>query len=102
MKRMTSCSEMALAISSRMGLVVSLTVLRLGDEGQGMDGAADVGPEHRVDAAVLLDAAHPGELGRDDGGPEMIAGAGEVGHARPCEPGIAASMRGLSSSVEGI
>src|SRR4051794_10799675 len=83
MNRMTSCSEMALAISSRMGFVVSLTCLfRLGDEGQGMDGAADVGPEHRVHAAVLLDAAQPGELGRDDSGPEMIAGAGQGGHAR--------------------
>src|SRR3954447_4250629 len=76
MKRMTSCSEMALAISSRTGLVVSLTrLLRLGDEGQGMDGAADVGPEHRVDTAVLLDAAHAGELARDDRGPEMVARA---------------------------
>src|SRR3954454_11196519 len=83
MKRMTSCSEMALAISSRMGLVVSLTrLLRLGDEGQGMDGAADVGPEHRVHAAMLLDAAHLGELGCADRGPEVVAGAGEVGHAR--------------------
>src|SRR3954454_19192241 len=82
MKRMTSCSEMALAISSRTGLVVSLTrLLRLGDEGQGMDGTADVGPEHRVHTAVLLDAAQLGELGRDDSGPEVIAGAGEVGHA---------------------
>ena len=67
-----------------------------------MDGAADVGPEHRVDTAVLLDAAHPGELGRDDGGAEVVAGAREVGHVGACEPGIAASMRCLRSSVEGI
>src|SRR4051794_32745315 len=81
MKRMTSCSEMALAISSRMGLVVSLTrLLRLGDEGQGMDGAADVGPEHRVHTAVLLDAAHARELRRDDGGAKVVTAAREVGH----------------------
>src|SRR5262245_10181086 len=83
MKRITSCSEMALAISSRMGFVVSLTVLlRLGDEGQGMDGAADVSPAHRVHTAVLLDAAHVGEFRCDHGGPEMVLGCGEVGHAR--------------------
>src|SRR3954447_1503443 len=96
MKRITSCSEMALAISSRMGLVVSLTGLfRLGDEGQGMDGAADVGSEHRVYTAVLLDAAHPGKLGRDDGGPEVVTGAGQVGHAggRACDGGLDARLQ---------
>src|SRR4051794_20301047 len=96
MKRMTSCSEMALAISSRMGLVVSLTrLLRLGDEGQGMDGAADVGPEHRVHAAMLLDAAHPGELGRDDRCAEVVAGAGEVG-----DVGTGTRDRGLDALLE--
>src|SRR3954454_19430634 len=95
MKRMISCSEMALAISSRMGLVVSLTrLLRLGDEGQGMDGAADVGPEHRVHTAMLLDAAQPGELGSDDFGAEVVSPACEVDHlgASPWDRGLDALL----------
>ena len=57
-----------------------------------MDGAADVGPEHRVDPAVLLDAAHVGELSCDDGGPEVVAGAGQVGHV-----GLGTGDRGLDA-----
>src|SRR3954467_7206021 len=95
MKRMTSCSEIAFWISSRMGLVVLPGLLRLGDEGQGMDGAADVGPEHRVDTAVLLDAAQPGELGGDDRGPEVVARAREIGHV-----GLGAGDRGLDALLE--
>ena len=45
-----------------------------------MDGAADLGPEDRVHAAVLLDPAHAGELLRDDSGPEMVPAAGEIDH----------------------
>jgi iron-sulfur cluster assembly protein len=44
-----------------------------------MDRTADLGPEHRVDAAVLLDAAQSGELGRYDGRAEVIAASREVG-----------------------
>ena len=44
-----------------------------------MDGAADVGPEHRVHTAVLLDAAQPGELGGDHGRAEMIPATRKVG-----------------------
>ena len=57
--------------------------------------------EDRVDAAVLLDAAQVREVRGDDGGTEVVAAAGEVlTSAR--EPGMAASMRCLSSSVLGI
>ena len=66
-----------------------------------MDGAADIGPEHRVDTAMLLDAAHPGELGRDNFGAEVVSSAREV-DTWAVDPGIAASMRCLRSSVEGI
>ena len=45
-----------------------------------MDRPADVGSEHRIDAAVLLDPAHAGELRRGDGGPEVIPASREVGH----------------------
>jgi len=45
-----------------------------------VDRPADVGPEDRVDAAMLLDPAQLGELGRGDGGAEMVPAAGEVGH----------------------
>src|SRR3954452_16255085 len=81
MKRMTSWSRIASAIASRMGFsVVSLISLRSRFEGQRVDRPADVGPEHRVDAAMLLDPAQAGELLRDDAGPEMVSAAGEVGH----------------------
>jgi hypothetical protein len=43
-----------------------------------VDRAADLGPEDRVDAAVLLDPAEPRELRGDDGGAEVIAAAVEV------------------------
>ena len=60
-----------------------------------MDRAADVGSEHRVDAAMLLDAAHPGELRRDDGGAEVIFRAREIGHV-----GCGAGDRGLDALLE--
>ena len=44
-----------------------------------MDRPADLGPEHRVDAAMLLDPAQTGELRCGYGGAEMVAAAGEVG-----------------------
>ena len=44
-----------------------------------MDGAADIGPEHRVDTTVLLDAAHTGELRRDDGRAKVVPASREVG-----------------------
>ena len=66
-----------------------------------MDGAADVGSEHRVDTAMLLDAAHAGELGRDNFGAEVVFCAREVDNPGVA-PGIAASMRCFRSSVEGI
>jgi len=59
--------------------VVSLISLRSRFEGQRVDRPADVRPEHRVHAAVLLDPAHAGELRRKDAGPEMVPAAGEVG-----------------------
>ena len=43
-----------------------------------MDGPADVGAEHLIDAPVLLDPAEPGEVGRDDGGTEVVAAARQV------------------------
>src|SRR3954454_23888554 len=82
MKRMTSCSEIASPMASRISFsLVSLTwsSLRSGFEGQCVDGAADLGAEHRVDAPVLLDPAHGGELRGDHLRPEVIAAAREVG-----------------------
>ena len=43
-----------------------------------MDGAADLGPEYRVDAPVLLDPAHAGELRSGDLGAEVIPRAVQV------------------------
>jgi hypothetical protein len=59
--------------------------LRFGscDQGQRVDRAADVGPEDRVHAAMLLDPAQPGELRGDNGGAEMIAAAVEVDDIGP-------------------
>jgi hypothetical protein len=62
-----------------------------------MDGAADVGPEHRVDTAVLLDAAHSGELGRHDGRAEVVAAAREVR-----DVGLGTGNRGLDAQLEVI
>ena len=62
MKRITSWSRIASAIASRMGFsVVSLMLTPLAFEGQRVDRPADVGPEHRVHAPVLLDAAEARE-----------------------------------------
>ena len=82
MKRMTSLPEIAFWISSLIccSTVLMETLLRSRDEGQGVDGAADVGPEDRVDAAVLLDPAELRELRRGDRGPEVIPGAVQVDH----------------------
>jgi hypothetical protein len=57
--------------------------LRSCDEGQSVDGAADLAAENGVDAAVLLDAAEARELVRDHGGAEMVAAAREVNYVRP-------------------
>src|SRR5262249_18379340 len=54
-------------------------LLRLGDEGQGVDRTTDLGPEHRVDAAMLLDAAQPGELRGHHGRAKMVSASREVG-----------------------
>jgi hypothetical protein len=54
--------------------------LRSRFEGQRVDRPADVGPEHRIDSAVLLDPAQAGELVRGDAGPEVVPAAGEIGH----------------------
>ena len=104
MKRMTSCSVIASWIASRIGFSVSAHAgprFGSGFEGQGVDRAADLGAEDRVDAAVLLDPAHARELRGHDRGAEVIAAAGQVHDLGPA-PGIAASMRCLSSSVVGI
>src|SRR4051794_39112882 len=81
MKRITSLSRIASAIASRRGFsVVSLMSLGLRRQGQGVDGAADLVAEHRVDHPVLLDAALAGELGGQHGRPEVVAAAGPVLH----------------------
>src|SRR4051812_2935495 len=81
MKRITSLSRIASAIASRRGLVSSLMSLGLRRQGQGVDGAADLVAEHRVDHPVLLDARLADEGGGDDGGPEVVAAAGPILHA---------------------
>src|SRR3954454_19796583 len=79
MKRITSLSRIASAIASRRGFsVVSLMSLGLRRQGQGVDGAADLVAEHRVDHPVLLDAALAAERGGYDGGAEVVAAAGPV------------------------
>ncbi len=60
-----------------------------------MDGAADIGPEHRVDTAMLLDAAQPGELRRDNFGAEVVPAAGEVDYM-----GAGPGKRGLDALLE--
>src|SRR3954447_9446508 len=60
-----------------------------------MDRTADLGPEHRVDAAVLLDAAHPGEFGRDHGCAEMVPAAREVG-----DVGVRTGYGGLNALLQ--
>ena len=54
-----------------------------------------LGPEDRVDAAVLLDPAQAGELRGGDRGAEMVAAAGEVG-----DLGAGARDRGLDALLE--
>src|SRR3954453_18509735 len=80
MKRMPSLSRIASAIASRRGFSLSLISFGLCRQGQGVDRAADLVAEDRVDHPVLLDAALPGELGRQDGGPKVVAAAGPVLH----------------------
>src|SRR3954447_21854657 len=80
MNRITSLSRIASAIASRRGFSLSLISFGLCGQGQGVDRAADLVAEDRVDHPVLLDAALPGELGRQDGGPEVVAAAGPVLH----------------------
>ena len=53
-----------------------------GGEGEGVDRAADVGSEDRVDATVLLDPAEPRELRGDDGGAEVVPAPVEVDDVR--------------------
>src|SRR3954453_10743388 len=78
MKRMTSFSRIASAIASRRGCSVSLMSFGLRRQGQGVDRAADLGAEPRVDHPVLLEPALAGEGGGDDGGAEVVAAAGPV------------------------
>ena len=59
-------------------------------------------PKHVVDEAVLLDAAAPREGLGGDGRAEVVAAAGVVLDLRAARPGIAASMRCLMSSAEGM
>src|SRR4051794_34057556 len=103
MKRMTSWSLIASAIASRMGFsVVSLISLRSRFEGQRMDRPADVRPDHRVHAAVLLDPAHAGGLGRGHAGAGMVPAAGEIGHlgAGPWDRGLDAVLELLGARHE--
>ena len=94
MKRMISWPAIASWIAARTGF--SLTgSLRSRLEGKGMDGAADLGPEDRVDTAVLLDAAQAREVRGDDGGTEVVAAAGEVSHV-----GAGAGYGGLDALLE--
>jgi hypothetical protein len=98
MKRMTSLSSIALAISSRRGDSL-IRLLRSGAEGQGVDPAAELVAEDGHDPAVLLEAREARELGRDDRRAEVLSvGAVDVRDGS----GIAASMRSLSSSAVGI
>ena len=60
-----------------------------------MDGASDVGSEHRVHTAMLLDTAHPGELGRDNFGAEVVLCAREVDN-----PGSGTRNRGLDALLQ--
>src|SRR4051795_6557964 len=84
MKRMISWSAIASWMASRTGFSL-MASLRSGLEGKGMDGAADLGSEDRVDPAVLLDAAQLGEVRGDHGGAEVVPAAREVADlgARP-------------------
>ena len=94
MKRMTSCSEIASWMASRMGFS-DMCSLRSGLEGKGVDGAADVGPEHRVDAAVLLDAAQARELGAT-----TVARKWSPPPVRSWTSAVAAGDRGLDALLE--
>src|SRR3954454_12395607 len=78
MKRITSLSRIASAIASRRGFSLSLISFSLRRQGQGVDGAADLVAEHRVDHPVLLDARLSGEFRRQHGRREMVAPAGPI------------------------
>jgi hypothetical protein len=82
MKRMTGLSSIADWIASRMGLSDMQALLggRGGLEGEGVDRAADLRAEDVVDQLVLGDAREAGELGRDDGGAEVVPAARPVLH----------------------
>src|ERR671916_2717374 len=86
MKRITSFSAIASLIAALICCsgVLMAKDLRFGsgDEGQRVDRAADIGAEHRVHAAMLLDPAQPRELRGDDGRAEVIAAAVEVDDLR--------------------
>ena len=60
-----------------------------------MDGAADVGSEHRVHTAMLLDAAHSGELRRDNFRAKVVFSAREVDN-----PGSGTRNRGLDALLQ--
>jgi hypothetical protein len=53
-----------------------------GFKGQRVDRAADLGPEDRVDSAVLLDSAQPRELRGGHDRAEVVAAAGEIDDLR--------------------
>ena len=104
MKRMTSFSAIASWIAALICCsgVLMAKDLRFGsgDQGQRMDRAADLGPEDRVHAAMLLDPAQPRELGGDDSGAEVIPAAVEIDDVR-ARARDGSSMRCFSSSVVG-
>src|SRR5688572_1456085 len=81
-------------MASRTGFSLMWS-LRSGLEGKGVDGAADLAAEHRVHAAMLLDTAHAREVGRHDGGAEVVPAAGEVLHL-----GAGARDGGLDALLE--
>src|SRR4051812_6057966 len=95
MKRITSLSRIASAIASRRGLVSSLMSLGLRRQGQGVDGAADLVAEHRVDHPVLLDPALAGERVGHDGRAKMVAAAGPV-----LDRGLRAGDGGLDALLD--
>ena len=87
--------EILRSAGAQVGLTIADVPLELAPSPAQADGAADIGPEHRVDTAMLLDAAHPGELRRDNFGAEMISAAREVDHL-----GVGPGDRGLYALLE--
>ena len=70
-------------------------------EREGVDRAAHLVAEDVVDELVLVDPGEPVEAVRDDLGAEVVAAPGQVLDLASA-PGIASSMRVLSSSAVGI